>query len=156
MRSYRDIRFKIFFRPDQYDDHEFLFAFPDASKLRASAVQLEWEPGDLYGLLFHKLLRDPVGCTPFRELVRTTLSVAVGDALPRQLREEAELQESIFCSDCGRYMGADRRRGRTYTWLTNHLADARNEVSPEVFLLLYLRLFSTSPHRFVQPSMLPG
>ena len=97
MRSYRTIRFKIFFRPDQYDDHESLFAFPDASKLRASAVQLKWEPVDLYGLLFHKLLRDPVGGTPFRELVRATLSVAVGDSLPRQLREEAEQQErSLF------------------------------------------------------------
>ena len=145
MRSYRRIRFKIFFRPDQYDDYESLFAFPDASKLRASAVQLTWDPTDLYGLLFHKLLRDPVGGDPFRELVRSTVSVALETSLPRQLRENSELQEMVFVQIAGRYMGSDRRRGRTYTWLTNHLADARNEVSPRSFLTALLAAVNHKP-----------
>ena len=39
----------------------------------------------------------------------------------------------MFAALAGRYMGADRRRGRTYSWLHNHLADAFGETSPRSF-----------------------
>ena len=32
-------------------------------------------------------------------------------------------------------MGTNRRRGKTYTWLPNHLADAKGQVSPRSFLI---------------------
>lgn len=34
----------------------------------------------------------------------------------------------------GEFMGADKKRGRVFTWLPLHLADARGETSPRTFL----------------------
>jgi hypothetical protein len=130
LRSYRAIGAKFFMRPDQYDDVE-LFAFPDSSKLRAAAVRLRWQPRDLYGLLFMRLLRDSESAPVFRGLAGLG---AEQPGLPSRLREDSTEQERLFIKLAGQYMGIDRRRGRVYTWLTNHLADAHGEVSPRSFL----------------------
>jgi len=45
------------------------------------------------------------------------------------------MQQAVFERIAGPYMGRDRRRGRTYTWLHNHLADAQGQVSPRSFLI---------------------
>jgi hypothetical protein len=130
LRSYRSMGVKIFIRPDQFDDHR-IFEFPDASKLRAAAVRLQWEPRDLYGLLFMQLLHDAKSKAVFREIA--SLEPEQLD-LPYPLREDPAAQELVFIRIAGRYMGVDRRRGRVYTWLTNHLGDANGEVSPRSFL----------------------
>jgi hypothetical protein len=136
-RSYRGIRLKIFMRQDQFDD-DYVFAFPDASKLRAEAVRLEWKTNDLYGLLFTTLARSlPASSTFNRFLERSGVHIeTIHDlpTLPLRLRESVVLQEAIFTRVAGKYMGADHRRGKTYTWLTNHLMDAKGEVSPRSFL----------------------
>lgn len=49
----RNIRFKVFIRPDMYDGA--LLHFPDASKLTSNAAALTWSRANLYGLLFHTL-----------------------------------------------------------------------------------------------------
>ena len=51
LRGFRRVNVKVFLRRDQFEDPE-LFDFPDASKLRTSAVDLDWEHDELYGLLF--------------------------------------------------------------------------------------------------------
>jgi hypothetical protein len=130
LRSYRSIGVKIFIRPDQFDDHR-IFDFPDASKLRAAAVRLRWKPRDLYGLLFMQLLHDTESTSVFQKIA--ALSPDQSD-LPHLLREDPAAQERVFIRIAGRYMGVDRRRGRVYTWLTNHLGDANGEVSPRSFL----------------------
>jgi len=58
VRQYRAIKVKVFMRSDQFAD-EVLFRFPDASKLKAAAVALEWTRRDLYGLAFTRLQTDP-------------------------------------------------------------------------------------------------
>jgi hypothetical protein len=130
LRSYRSIGVKIFMRPDQFDDYR-LFGFPDASKLRAAAVRLRWEPRDLYGLLFMQLLHDIASKPVFQEIAGLNHDEI---DLPPPLREDPGAQERVFIKIAGQYMGVDRRRGRVYTWLTNHLGDANGEVSPRSFL----------------------
>src|SRR5262249_6162932 len=49
----RNLRAKIFIRPDMLEDA--LLDFPDASKLGANSVELTWPETNLYGLLFHQL-----------------------------------------------------------------------------------------------------
>lgn len=51
MQGYSSMRAKVFIRTDQFKDSE-IFAFPDASKLRASCIDLSWHSTDLYGLFF--------------------------------------------------------------------------------------------------------
>jgi hypothetical protein len=48
--------------------------------------------------------------------------------------EDESKQEAVFTLIVGQYMGTDRRRGKTYAWLHNHLADSFGNVSPRTFL----------------------
>ncbi|MEW6281748.1 MAG: hypothetical protein AB1758_24280 [Candidatus Eremiobacterota bacterium] len=138
LRAYRSIKAKIFLRTDQAQDRS-VTAFPDASKLITSAVELDWGIHDLYGLLFHRLANDDAAGHAFSELLQDLgVPMLVGMAHPieltQDLKESEESQERVFVALAGRYTGSDKRKGRTYKWLHNHLADARGQVSPRSFL----------------------
>lgn len=136
-RGYRALRLKAFVRPDMLDDPR-VMGFPEASKVKAGAVELSWTREDLYGLLFQRLGNAPTG-EVFR---RTTEELGcgtwgrAGDAweVPRRLRDEEPLQRSIFHGLAWKWMGTDHRRGFPYTWLYSHLVDALDQVSPRSFL----------------------
>jgi hypothetical protein len=54
--------------------------------------------------------------------------------VPEELRSDSNAQRIVFHAMTGEWMGRDRRRGFPYTWLPNHLGDARRQVSPRSFL----------------------
>lgn len=147
-RPYRGLGLKIFMRLDQFEDGH-VFGFPDASKLKAEAVRLEWQPRDLYGLVFTQLARSDTSASSFEKVTqsaRIVLEAIDGlPTLPLRLREDEVLQESVLQRIAGKYMGADHRKGRTYTWLTNHLTDAKSEVSPRSFLRALSEAARTTP-----------
>ncbi len=133
--GYRSIRLKILMRSDQFADPR-LFDFQDASKLKTAAVRLEWKRWDLYGLLFYQIWNDPEAQVELIELIdkvagRTSRKLE----FPDFLREDADIQAKLFSQIAGQFMGSDRRRGRTYSWLQQHLADAFEQTSPRSFLL---------------------
>lgn len=142
LRAYSSLRAKVFVRPDMLEDPR-VTSFPDASKVVASRVSLDWTPVDLYALLFTYLGNaDSKGASlAFRELLVESgreAAVAVGGeghwSVPPKLRISATSQEKAFMRLAGQWMGTDRRRGKTYTWVPNHLADAHAKVSPRSFL----------------------
>lgn len=137
LRSYSSIRAKIFIRPDQGDDKQ-IFDFPDASKLRAERVELKWSTQDLYGLMYSHLANSGVSSRAFSDLVKTyKLEVAKSSGvsvLPEPLKVEPELQARVFSKIAGEFMGSNHRRGRTYSWLPNHLGDAHGQTAPRTFL----------------------
>lgn len=120
-QSFRALRVKLFVRPDQFEDPR-LFEFPDAAKLRNHKVDLFWEPDDLYRLLFHHLNAEPA----FRQLEGPVLWDAHGEDI-------APLVHAL----AGEFMGANKKRGRVYTWLPTHLADAHGQISPRTFLTVW-------------------
>lgn len=137
-RSYRALRAKAFVRPDMLDDPA-VTAFPDASKVLAGKVELRWPRTDLYGLLFHYLGNAPEGADTFRagceDLGSGRWQETAGIwTMPRALRENEEIQRNVFHDIAFKWMGRDHRRGFPYTWLPNHLGDARDQVSPRSFL----------------------
>jgi hypothetical protein len=137
-RSYRALRAKAFVRPDMLDDPA-VTAFPDASKVLAGRVDLRWPRADLYGLLFQYLGNASTAGGAFREGCEALGSgrwkqTAGIWQMPEILRESEALQRKIFHDIAFKWMGRDRRRGLPYTWLPNHLADARGQVSPRSFL----------------------
>jgi hypothetical protein len=138
MRLYRSIRIKIFIRTDQSADEE-LFAFPDASKLTGGKVNLTWDRRDLYGLVFARLAGDEGAGATFRELVHriTAIRIPVASpvALPTRMKDDEATQARVFVEVAGPYMGRDKRRGKTYSWLHSHLSDAFSRVSPRSFLV---------------------
>jgi hypothetical protein len=141
MRTYRAIKVKIFLRVDQAEDGG-IASFPDASKLLSlgARVDLTWEHRDLFGLLYTLLLNDDVAHNAFVSIVRkaTGIVIAAKDGavslLPVQLKDSESFQSQIFIALAGRYMGSSATKGRTYTWLHKHLADAHGRVSPRTFL----------------------
>ena len=154
MRSCRRIRMKIFLRTDQFDKAE-VGDFPDASKVLSSAVELGWPSHELYGLLWHRL----GNAKSFSKSIRAALHrSAFGDGnnafgngdnewrrltvdhhggfwrVPHSLVSDESIQRKTFHSITGGWMGKDRRRGFPYTWIPNHLGDAKGKVSPRSFL----------------------
>jgi hypothetical protein len=137
MKSYRNIKMKIFMRPDQAENKQ-IFRFPDASKILGGAKRLTWRVIDLYGLLFFELSRDPVRR---KEIMTICAEIGISTArtkllydVPRDIIENQECQALLFHEVAGELMGSDKKRGRPYTWIPTHLADARGEISPRTFL----------------------
>lgn len=130
----RNIRCKIFIRPDMFDGA--LLHFPDASKLTANAASLKWSTTNLYGLFFHNLgNHDSEESERFRSLTGGWTEHTHGrHLLPSTLLGDQGTQADAFSVLAGPYMGANFRKGITYTWLPNHLMDGVEQVSPRSFL----------------------
>ncbi|MFF5841052.1 hypothetical protein ACFY74_06215 [Streptomyces massasporeus] len=128
------LRAKIFVRPDMYDSAP--KAFADASKLGANATNLSWSRENLYGLLFHQLGNyDGSEAKKFREATGEWRAEGDGRYLPPvALLADQKRQEEVFISLAGPFMGKDRRKGHTYTWIPNHLQDGKAQVSPRTWL----------------------
>src|SRR4051812_8431292 len=103
----------------------------NASKLRAERVELQWGFADLYALMFFHLSRSPNA--------RDAL-VAIAESAPLTFRLFSDDNQSLssvawyepaqrayFDRFAGQWMGSDRKRGATYSWLVQHLADASGE-----------------------------
>ena len=132
------IRLKAFLRDDVVADPA-VRRFPDASKLFANSVRLEWSSEDLYGLLW-QYLGNASGSKPFRDwseevVQRDWKDVAGVHVLPDTLRREAGAQERLFHQVAGERMGPGLKRGNTWTWLPKHLSDTRGYTSPRSFLV---------------------
>ncbi|MBF0529647.1 MAG: hypothetical protein HQK55_10325 [Deltaproteobacteria bacterium] len=137
-RSYKRIRLKVFVRPDQIEDPE-VATFPDSSKVLSQKTELYWPRNELYGLLWQYLGNDSTKGKQFRDGCRDLTSLEWAErngvwAVPEKLRNNEEIQRSVFHALTGPWMGRDRRRGFPYTWLPNHLGDARRQVSPRSFI----------------------
>ncbi len=134
MQGYRAMRAKVFMRTDQAKD-DTLFRFPDASKMRAAKVELAWDRTELYGLLFKRIRRD----FPASEAFARIVELALGKGRGSDDVQDPKSQMAVFSRLAGEYMGRDRRRGRTYTWVIDHLADAFGETTPRSFLVTLQR-----------------
>ena len=129
MRGFKAMKAKVFMRTDQSKD-DTLFRFADSSKLRSDKVDLDWRREELFGLLYKYLGADNA---VLPSLLRLAGSEAIDGYAERLLGDEA-LQERFFYRLAGEYMGAGPKRGRTYTWFYDHLADAFGETSPRSFI----------------------
>jgi len=149
-RPYRAIRLKVFVRPDQLEDAA-VISFPDASKVMAQKVALEWQRRDLYGLLWQYLANAEHGAELFREGAAACIpgiqwQQADGAwRVPETLRFDEGVQRQVFHAITGPWMGRDKRRGLPYSWLPSHLADSRSEVSPRTFLVALRNAAEESP-----------
>jgi hypothetical protein len=121
--STRNLRVKLFIRYDMFDTAKFDFA--DASKLIANITDLRWSETSLYALLFHYMS----GAHP--EYSPMFLSAT---GWSDRFNGDKDKQRQVLEGIASKYMGTDRRKGYTYTWLPNHLADGRQQVSPRSFL----------------------
>ena len=151
-RRWERIRPKIFLRTDLF--REDFLSFPDASKLKAYQINLEWKDSWLYQLLFKRLANSG------QEMAEYLCTV------PNFLKENSPLlginitsveysHQFMIEKIVGRFMGDNPRKGYTYSWIPNHLKDAGGRIYPRVFL----KLFSLAAKRRLEESnlqTLPG
>lgn len=132
--STRNLRAKVFIRHDMLDSA--LLDFPDASKLTANAADLTWGVQDLYGLLFQHLANTGSSLSRrFREQTGFWKGNGGRWIPPGDLAGSADKQSSAFIDIAGPYMGTNHRKGHSYPWLPNHLADGNDQTSPRTFLV---------------------
>lgn len=119
----RNLRVKLFIRYDMFDTARLDFA--DASKLMANITDLRWTETSLYALLFHYM-----SGADSEYSAKFVAESRWDDRFSGDQVKQRDVLERIT----NKYMGTDRRKGYTYTWLPNHLADGRQQVSPRSFL----------------------
>ncbi len=145
IKSFRAVRMKIFMRPDQFADRTALFGFPDGSKIVNDHVALHWQPFDLYGLLFYSLNRVQHSKNAINTAIEEVSARPVFDSQASGGSGSADDQAKLVSLIAGPYMGTDRRRGRVYTWVPTHLADAYGDCSPRTFLTAWRVAAEHSP-----------
>lgn len=132
---YQKLRAKIFLREDLLDAGE--LGFPDASKLRARSVSLDWDVESLY----RATVRHMAGSS--RELRAWLEGIGHGFTLdekpsvgwmPGPMPEN--VQKAFADRLAGEVMGAGARKGYTFRWIPNHLQDAQSRVVPRSILVL--------------------
>ena len=147
----RHLRAKAFIRHDMLD--EAMLRFPDASKLRSNAADLTWTAQNLFGLLFHYLGNaDDSAAESFRSATGAWPELAGRFVPPGGLVGDSGEQQAAFELIAGPYMGTDRRKGRPYTWLPNHLIDGIGQVSPRSFLSALKRANEISRDKYAAHS----
>ncbi|MFF7851065.1 hypothetical protein ACFZDF_26325 [Streptomyces sp. NPDC007910] len=147
------LRAKIFVRPDLYESAP--KAFADASKLGANATDLSWSRENLYGLLFHQLGNHTSNqAAAFRKATGAWQPEGEGRYIaPVAVIADQKRQEEVFVTLAGPYMGTDRRKGHTYTWVPNHLQDGLGRVSPRTWLHALLRSAQLTDERYAGHSL---
>lgn len=141
------LRLKVFLRDDIAADPA-IRRFPDASKLFANRVRLEWSRADLYGLLW-QYLGNANGSETFRNWSSKLVDSSWGNVdtvhvLPEVLRSNEAAQERLFHHVAGERMGAGLRKGNTWKWLPMHLKDTLGYTSPRSFLVALRAAANTS------------
>lgn len=137
---YRNLRSKIFLRPDLLEQAQ--KSFPDASKFRSKTVSLEWDVDSLYRLVARHLAnRGPYA----KKMVEWLGGAGVelrphpgGNAfglMPEPLEEEGQKEFARHLA--GVYMGSGSRKGFTYRWIPARLKDADGRIVPRSFLRLF-------------------
>jgi len=153
LETFDNLHGKVFLREDQFHGRD-VTDFPDASKLTANRVELAWRLEDLHGLLWQYLVNAP---GEHGNTMRCVYQEAVG-SLPKEengvwlidkrLKRDQEAQRKLFIALAGPWMGRNRRRGHTYTWIVGHLADSRGLASPRSFLVAVRAAAEDSSDRY--------
>lgn len=161
-RRWDRIRPKIFLRTDLF--REDLLSFPDASKLQAHQIRLEWKHSWLYQLLVKRLANSGNEMTEYLQNI-PELIIENKTGLGWTATSNEKLFEELIERMIGKYMGANAKKGITYRWIPNHLQDAGGRIAPRSFLKLFAlaaqsRIQQHSPVEqntlLLQPSDLQG
>ncbi len=137
---YRNLRGKLFLRPDLFEEAERSFA--DASKLRPRSVSLEWDTESLYRLVARHLANRGPALEPMRAWLTSAgielTAHAGGERFGVMPRSCAERVQKLFAKKlAGEVMGKGPKKGYTHRWIPARLKDAGGRIVPRSFLRLF-------------------
>ena len=132
-RRYLRLRLKIFLRRDLFD--RALLLGSDISKLNAQRVELSWTQRNLYAMLAKRVFNEPglmpeylAGVEPAGEQLGALGWYPTANGL--------EAFRPMIERLAGKFMGADHRKGITFSWLPTHCMDANGLILPRSFVRL--------------------
>lgn len=131
-RRWNRIRAKIFLRADLFRGIRVSVA--DFTKLASYRLELTWSPRSLYAMLAKRLLN---ASDALREYTLATrgLQVEHDETLGLiPIFENWEASRPLIERLAGPYMGANIKKGRTFTWILDHLADGKGIVTPRAIV----------------------
>jgi hypothetical protein len=133
-RRWQRIRAKIFLRTDLFRRHTQALG-ADLIKLAANRAELSWSDRNLYAMLIKRVantsdrLRDYCQAAGLHFKADETLGLV-------PVLEKAEDARPFIERMAGPYMGANRQKGRTFTWLLDHIRDGHKKVVPRALVRL--------------------
>lgn len=137
-RRWKRIRPKVFLRSDFYRHHREITG-ADVAKLAANHVELRWSDKNLYGALIKHILnkRDEDGKERLFEHFTRVVDVD-DDPVLGHVPELADAQRAKPFVDrlVSEHMGADSKKGLTFTWILDHLRDGNSRVLPRTLVWL--------------------
>ncbi|TAD88882.1 MAG: hypothetical protein EAZ99_12085 [Alphaproteobacteria bacterium] len=149
LRGFEMIRAKLFMRPDQLS--ELNLRLVELPKLRSGSAKLDWKQADLFGLMFSRLAFDEQARGAFGRFIKLlnlgNLPEKPGNLGDWTLSKNEMLQRTLFEAMAGSFMGGGPRKGKTFDWPYNHLADGLGDVTPRSFLILMQRAAELSQSR---------
>ena len=140
LRAYKNIKAKVFIRPEQLNDDSLRFV--ELPKLKSARVELEWTQEELYGLLFSRLAYEAQ--SPDFSSLCNQLGVGRPSSNSTKAKRSWVLffdsvsQQNVMSAIAGPYMGSNPKKGKTYDWPYRHLSDAFGNVTPRSFIKLFV------------------
>jgi hypothetical protein len=137
-RRWQRIRPKVFLRSDFYRHHREI-AGADVAKLAANRVELRWNDKNLYGALIKHLLnkRDENGeerlYEHFSDVVQTEDDPVLGHVPRLTDARDARPFVNRLISE---FMGANKGKGHSFTWILDHLRDGNGRALPRTLVWL--------------------
>lgn len=151
LRSYRRLRAKVFLRADQAEP-SVVSDFPDAAKILAARSELRWPRREIYGLFWHclsaRLRGDSLDLPRNGDPTSRDTDEPGFRPISRRFIADEDAQCRKFHEITGPWMGTDPRRGFPYSWIPNHLGDAKQQVSPRPFLTALRRAAEDTDERY--------
>lgn len=134
---WRSLKSKIFLRRDLYIAKALHFV--DSSKMRAYHLELQWDSISLYRLLIKRLANSgDEQMVAYLKNVRGLLVEKKQDELGYLPTDEEDRFKEFVEILIGKYMGSTPKRGISYSWIPNHIQDAKGEVAPRPFLKCFV------------------
>ncbi|MBN1165671.1 MAG: hypothetical protein JXA44_00915 [Methanospirillaceae archaeon] len=133
-RRWSNIRAKIFIRTDLYERY-LQIGEPDVIKLAANRVEITWLPHHLYAMLIKRIANiNPSSLAYCQDAgIHFKKDNVLGHIPQISSLDDADLFITRFI---GQYMGSDNRKGKTNTWILNHLQDGKKNANPRPLIRL--------------------
>jgi hypothetical protein len=133
---YKQLRGKIYLRPDLFEEAE--RSFPDASKLRPRSVSLSWEVASLFRLAVRHLANRGPHIEAMRGwLLQTRVTISQRGDYGWMPDEMGEAEQRLFAAGlAGETMGSGPKKGYTYRWMPARIKDAGGRIVPRSFIRL--------------------
>lgn len=136
-RRWKRLRAKLFLRSDLFRRHTG-FGGADLAKLAANRAELVWNDRNLYAMLIKRIANSDDGLLNYCRSARIPFLDRPDPDLGwiPHLAEPTDAYPLVERL-AGTYMGTDARKGRSATWVVDHLRDGRGCVAPRDLVRLF-------------------